>query len=114
MSKAQDIPAKLAALIKTEQPFRKWLEDKRPNEIVGRRVDSTCCPMARFIRDSGCPDAQVTSFYAMYDPVSLGTRLPDWAHALITLVDAGWNSEWPRTGIQARTVLKLLDRVRAG
>ena len=86
--------------------FRAWLETKRPTARVGTRHRVASCPIARYAKARGDERPWVTGRW-----ISLGPDthyvLPEWAQAFLNAVDAGPSL----SGVQARTALRLLDRV---
>ena len=86
--------------------FRAWLETKRPTAIVGTRHRAASCPIARYAKARGDERPWVSGRW-----ISIGGEthywLPEWAHAFLKAVDAGPSL----SRIQARTALRLLDRV---
>ena len=84
--------------------FRAWLETKRPTAIVGKRRWANSCPIANYLYARGDAPVDVSG-----EDIG-GIAAPAWATAFVDLVDLGGLGVLG-SGIQARTALRLLDRV---
>lgn len=101
----------------TKANLRRWLEQKRPTEIVGIRSDPCDCPVSWYLHSGGRytaifvdPDTimyQVNTSHPLLQP--LGTyQNPFWLQRFIERID---RSGTKQTGVRARTALRLLEQV---
>lgn len=72
------------------QKFLTWLRTKEPDEVVGERRDSDCCPVANFCRDAGAPIHVFTDGDGYWvDRGYSKCRPPRWAGDFLFEVDGG-------------------------
>lgn len=70
----------------TEKQFRQWWQGKEDEKKLGQWRQQTC-PIARYLREHGHPDAVVISAVWYPSWVSFSSPLPKWAVEAIKLFD---------------------------
>jgi len=107
-----------------ESDFKRWLEEKRPVEVVGFAGNPGFCPLAKWICSKGSFSVDVCAGFAeiadgsypMFTPKLYFIKLPDWATDFVCRIDdlanarrsAGRLSSRQITRDDALTVLKFL------
>lgn len=87
--------------------FRRWLEGKKPNEVVGYRNDPLSCPLAFYLQGSGLPQAQVGRVAYWTTSDDLGEiPMPDWATEFVLFVDRTDSRLGPITAADALRALE--------
>src|SRR4051812_7006010 len=97
----------------TKENFKKWLESKETDEVIGQAAMCKTCPIAQFLVESGFPSAYVgmSTLSTEGEFVVDGNHpLPTWAERFIELVDGEWGSDNPesRQEVYAGRALVLL------
>ena len=85
----------------TQAEFRAWLLTKRPTAFVGARHLPYSCPLSSYLQARGDVSTGVFGGQIADKPA------PQWAAQFVSLADDGK----PFSRVQARTALRLLDRV---
>lgn len=87
--------------------FRKWVENFSPISTIGYTNSACDCPIARYIEHKlGNPYAYVAVTNYKYRVSNQHSKLPSWARAIVSRVDASTHAGQP---VSAKDVLKYLD-----
>lgn len=77
-------------IVLTRSSFGAWLGSRDPRDCVGDSDSSDDNPVARYLREQGCKDIQVSddAVHFMYDRIHCDWSLPEWIrHFLAILAD---------------------------
>lgn len=92
----------------TPATLRSWLESKPQDDVVGRVLNDTSCPIATMIRETtGIRDVSVTASDIFAGPVHT-KDIPDWLISFMLQVDL---SPSPSRIVRAHEALTMLDSI---
>ena len=100
-------------LVLKRAQFKKWLESKKPGEVVGERGLPYSCPVANYLRvKGGYIHPAVSSMNIRWgdEMHREGADSPRWASLFVRAVDGGLPT--PTGNITARRALKVLEKCK--
>lgn len=102
-------PTPIATLLETPALFRAWLASlpgDTPMRDSSRDADRCAtCPIARFLRAHGWPEASFNGSSAYTSRFGRSVLAPDWCHNFVMHADGNWNAD------TAAGALAILDEV---
>ena len=101
----------MGKLILRRAQFKKWLEGKKPREVVGMKGMASSCPIAHYLEEKHYVYPSVTSINIRwgYGTRREGADTPRWAGAFIRLVDL---ATVPSGKITAQRALRILEKCK--
>lgn len=101
----------IARLLETPELFRSWIRGHELSFIIGKSSSNEECPLVRFLRASGAPEAQVDLAYAHAGlPYSTPRRpLPYWARHFVNKLDESKNGT--TQSVTADEALSILNDI---
>jgi hypothetical protein len=107
---------RIAALLRTPEPFKAWLEGKQPDERVGLARCSGADPVTTFLQDeTGLEGLDVTSLYVALPMRAHEKQRPKvqcerWLIRFIMISDRGAKLRTPRTARQCLDFVAEAER----